>query len=103
MSRYNRSSAEIRFEKHVKNLQTEVDQVKEVMIVAVEKATSRGENLDSLTARTNDLEQMGVSFRTDTIQMRRRQWWRNRKTTIILVCTLIVFLLVIILPFIPWK
>lgn len=103
MSRNKRTSADIRYENHVKNVKSQVDKVKEAMVITIEKASERGGKLEELTERTEALESTGLVFRKDTTQLRRQNWWRNRKMTMILVCVLVVLLLVIILPLIRWK
>ncbi|XP_006866672.1 PREDICTED: vesicle-associated membrane protein 8 [Chrysochloris asiatica] len=77
----------------VRNLQNEVEGVKNIMTQNVERILARGENLDHLRNKTEDLEATSEHFKTTSQKVARKFWWKNVKM-IVLICV-IVFILIL--------
>ncbi|KAM7304500.1 hypothetical protein ISCGN_014400 [Ixodes scapularis] len=77
-------------------LNRQVEDVKGIMAQNIEKVVERGDRLDSLLEKTQDLEQAGTAFRATAKKVNRHMCLRNARMTIIIgvivvgVVTLIV-------------
>ncbi|XP_066919357.1 uncharacterized protein [Clytia hemisphaerica] len=95
MRRFNRGDVEANSK--VKNLQKDVDTVKSVMTENIGKLLERGEKLDVLVDKTEDLSKSSESFARSAKKVRRKMWWQNKKMCLILSCVLFVILSIITL------
>jgi len=86
----------------VSNLRSQVDDVRGVMSQNIERVMERGEKLDDLVEKTNDLEQNAVQFRQTSRKVKKKMWWKNTKMTLILVAVVVVIILIIILSLVKW-
>ncbi|XP_034974543.1 vesicle-associated membrane protein 8 [Zootoca vivipara] len=82
----------------VKNLQNEVEGVKNIMTQNVERMLARGENLDHLRNKTEDLEATSEHFKTTSQKVARKYWWKNAKM-IIIICVIVAIILLLIILF----
>ncbi|XP_025024124.1 vesicle-associated membrane protein 8, partial [Python bivittatus] len=80
----------------VKNLQNEVEGVKNIMTQNVERILARGENLDHLRNKTEDLEATSEHFKTTSQKVARKYWWKNIKM-IAIICIIAVIILILII------
>ncbi|XP_070621578.1 vesicle-associated membrane protein 8 [Erythrolamprus reginae] len=80
----------------VKNLQNEVEGVKNIMTQNVERILARGENLDHLRNKTEDLEATSEHFKTTSQKVARKYWWKNIKM-IAIICVIAVIILILII------
>ncbi|NXN93747.1 VAMP8 protein, partial [Rhinopomastus cyanomelas] len=79
-------------------LQQEVEGVKTIMTQNVERILQRGENLEQLHSKSQDLEATSEHFRTTSQKVARRYWWRNTKLLVLLgVVGAIILILIILL------
>jgi len=78
-------------------LQSQVDEVRDVMTQNIEKVLQRGENLEDLMDKTTDLEHHSMAFKKTARQVHRKMWWKNAKMTCILAVVVLTVLLVIVL------
>lgn len=78
-------------------LQSQVEEVKGVMTQNIEKVIERGDRLDDLMDKTEELEASAANFQRTSRKISKRYWWRNKKMTIIIVCVSIVVVVVIVL------
>ncbi|CAD7693379.1 unnamed protein product [Nyctereutes procyonoides] len=69
----------------VQNLQSEVEG--NIMTQNVERILARGENLDHLRSKTEDLERVAQKF-----------WWKNVKM-IVLICVIVFIIILFIVLF----
>ncbi|KAM8794596.1 vesicle-associated membrane protein 8 [Eudromia elegans] len=81
----------------VRELRSEVEGVKSIMTQNVERILARGENLDHLRDKTEDLEATSEHFKTTSQKVARRYWWKNVKLLLILGLVGAVILILIIL------
>ncbi|XP_062817181.1 vesicle-associated membrane protein 8 isoform X1 [Anolis carolinensis] len=82
----------------VKNLQSEVEGVKNIMTQNVERMLARGENLDHLRNKTEDLEATSEHFKTTSQKVARKYWWKNAKM-IAIICVIVAIIIILIILF----
>ncbi|GAB1290933.1 Vesicle-associated membrane protein 8 [Apodemus speciosus] len=87
----------------VRNLQSEVEGVKNIMTQNVERILARGENLDHLRNKTEDLEAtrqsaMSEHFKTTSQKVARKFWWKNVKM-IVIICVIVLIIVILIILF----
>ncbi|GFO41821.1 vesicle-associated membrane protein [Plakobranchus ocellatus] len=78
-------------------VQAQVEEVKGVMSQNIERVLQRGDKLEDLMDKAEDLEAGAATFQKTSKKIRKRYWWRNTKMTIILVCVVVVLIIVITL------
>ncbi|KAK7111258.1 vesicle-associated membrane protein 7-like [Littorina saxatilis] len=85
----------------VSKLQSQVDEVKGVMTQNIEKVMERGDRLEDLMDKTEELENSAQNFQRTSRKISRRYWWKNKKMTLIIcgVSLLVVIVIVIIILF----
>jgi vesicle-associated membrane protein 4 len=64
----------------------------------INKVSQRGERLDTLQNKTNDLATSAQGFRRGANRVRKQMWWKDMKMRVCLIVGIIVLLLVIIIP-----
>lgn len=64
----------------------------------INKVSQRGERLDTLQHKTNDLADSAQGFRRGANRVRKQMWWKDMKMRVCLIVGVIVLLLVIIVP-----
>ncbi|PKK17275.1 vesicle-associated membrane protein 8 [Columba livia] len=81
----------------VRALQREVEGVTTIMTRNVEQILARGENLERLHDKSQDLEATSQHFKVTSQKVVRRYWWKNVKLLIILGLVGVIILILIIL------
>ena len=64
----------------------------------INKVSQRGERLDSLQDKTDNLAHSAQGFRRGANRVRKQMWWKDMKMRICLIVGIIILLLVIIVP-----
>lgn len=64
----------------------------------INKVSQRGENLDSLQDKTDNLAVSAQGFRRGANRVRKDMWWKDMKMRVCLVICVILLLIVIIVP-----
>jgi vesicle-associated membrane protein 7 len=59
--------------------QTELNQVKDIMVHNVEQILSRGERIELLVDKTDVMAGQATAFRRGARSVRRQMWWQNKK------------------------
>ncbi|KAF9137456.1 hypothetical protein BGX30_010198 [Mortierella sp. GBA39] len=80
----------------IKQVQGEIEQVKDVMVHNIERVLERGERIELLVDKTDNLNQQAFAFKKRSTQLKRTMWWKNTKLTIILTSVIIVLIYLII-------
>lgn len=75
----------------------DVEEVKGVMTQNIEKVLERGERIDVLLDKTEELDYSANTFRTNAVRIRRKMWWQNTKMCLILIVVVLIILLIITL------
>ncbi|KAL0481513.1 vesicle-associated membrane protein 7 [Acrasis kona] len=73
----------------ISKLQTKVDDVKETMIDNLDKLIERGEHLDSLVYRTDELKDGSLEFRKTAVKLKRAMYKRWIVISILLVAIIL--------------
>lgn len=78
-------------------VQAQISEVKGVMMENIEKVLDRGEKIEILVDKTDNLRSQAQEFRTQGTQMRRKMWLQNMKIKLIVLGIIIALILIIIL------
>lgn len=62
------------------------------------KVAERGERLDTLQDKTNNLADSAQGFRRGANRVRKQMWWKDMKMRMCIIVGIIVLLLIIIIP-----
>uniref|UniRef100_H2ZCI1 Vesicle-associated membrane protein 7 n=1 Tax=Ciona savignyi TaxID=51511 RepID=H2ZCI1_CIOSA len=71
-------------ENKMDEVQGQLDDLKGIMVKNIDSIASRGENLNLLVDKTEDLSESAVTFKKQSTSLRRKLWWKNVKITVIL-------------------
>lgn len=64
----------------------------------INKLSQRGERLDSLQDKTDNLAVSAQGFRRGANRVRKQMWWKDMKMRICIIVGIIILLIVIIVP-----
>ena len=81
---------------NTKQLQSEVNEVVGIMQDNIHKVMERGEQLDQLQTKTDDLQQSSMQFRRGANRVRRQMWWRDMKVKLLIGGTIVIIIIIII-------
>ena len=79
-------------------LHAQIDDTVGVMRENINKVSQRGENLDSLQDKTDNLAVSAQGFRRGANRVRKQMWWKDFKMRICIIVGIIILLVVIIVP-----
>jgi len=72
-----------------------IQQVKSVMIENIDKVLERGERIELLVDKTDQLDQSASKFKKHAKELKRSMCWKNAKLTIIIIFVLLIIAYVI--------
>lgn len=78
-------------------VKAQVSEVKGVMMENIEKVLDRGEKIELLVDKTENLHSQAQGFRNQSTQVRRKMWLQNMKIKLIVLGIIIALILIIIL------
>ncbi|TXG63973.1 hypothetical protein EZV62_010967 [Acer yangbiense] len=78
-------------------VKAQVSEVKGVMMENIEKVLDRGEKIELLVDKTENLRSQAQDFRTQGTKMRRKMWMQNMKIKLIVLGIIIALILIIVL------
>lgn len=81
----------------IAKVRKEVNEVKDVMTQNIEKVLERGEKIDVLVGKTEELDHSSQVFHRQAKRLRREMWWKNKKICLILVFVVAIIIAVIVL------
>uniref|UniRef100_A0AAQ4QCY2 Vesicle-associated membrane protein 8 (endobrevin) n=1 Tax=Gasterosteus aculeatus aculeatus TaxID=481459 RepID=A0AAQ4QCY2_GASAC len=81
----------------VQHLKEQVDGVKNIMTQNVDRILARGERLDDLMGKSEDLQAGAQHFKQTSQKVARTYWWKNVKMVVVIVVIVLVIVLIIIL------
>lgn len=81
----------------VQNLRDQVDGVKNIMTENVDRILARGERLDDLMGKSEDLQAGAQHFKQTSQKVARSYWWKNVKLVVVIVVIVLIIVLIIIL------
>jgi vesicle-associated membrane protein 4 len=68
----------------------------------INKVSQRGERLDSLQDKTDNLAVSAQGFRRGANRVRKQMWWKDMKMRVCLVIVVIILIIVIVVPAGKW-
>jgi vesicle-associated membrane protein 7 len=80
----------------VQRVRNEVDRVKDIVIASLDSVMERGERLELLVDKTDELTRHSVQFKQRTVTLRRRMWWQNKKMMLIVFLVAIISIYIIV-------
>uniref|UniRef100_A0A3Q3E6A4 Vesicle-associated membrane protein 8 (endobrevin) n=1 Tax=Labrus bergylta TaxID=56723 RepID=A0A3Q3E6A4_9LABR len=81
----------------VQTLKDQVDGVKDIMTQNVDRILARGERLDDLMDKSEDLREGAQHFKQTSQKVARTYWWKNVKLIVLIVVVVLIIVLIIIL------
>ncbi|KAI3411669.1 uncharacterized protein J3R85_017710 [Psidium guajava] len=78
-------------------VKAQVSEVKGVMMENIEKVLDRGEKIELLVDKTDNLRSQAQDFRQQGTKMRRKMWMQNMKIKLIVLGIIIALILIIVL------
>ncbi|KAG7280939.1 hypothetical protein CRUP_009226 [Coryphaenoides rupestris] len=81
----------------VQALRSQVDGVKDIMTQNVDRILARGERLDDLMDKSEDLQAGAQHFKQTSQKVARTYWWKNVKLIVVIVVVVLIIVLIIIL------
>ncbi|XP_018525191.1 vesicle-associated membrane protein 8 [Lates calcarifer] len=81
----------------VQTLKDQVDGVKHIMTQNVDRILARGERLDDLMGKSEDLQAGAQHFKQTSQKVARSYWWKNVKLVVVIVVVVLIIVLIIIL------
>ncbi|CAF0963015.1 unnamed protein product [Rotaria sordida] len=89
---------------NLNELRADVAETTNVLKVTVDKLVDRGDRLDALNARAEDLNTSSYHFHGSARRIQRSMKWRNYKITIfIIVIVLVIIGIIVLVALHPWK
>ncbi|OAR03032.1 hypothetical protein LLEC1_04050 [Akanthomyces lecanii] len=79
-------------------LQNQIEETKEHMKKNVQAVSQRGERLDALQDKTDNLAVSAQGFRRGANRVRKQMWWKDMKMRMCIIIGVIVLLAIIIIP-----
>lgn len=64
----------------------------------INKVSQRGERLDSLQDKTDNLAVSAQGFRRGANRVRKQMWWKDMKMRVCLIVAIIILIIVIVVP-----
>ncbi|XP_034006747.1 vesicle-associated membrane protein 8 [Trematomus bernacchii] len=81
----------------VQILKDQVDGVKDIMTQNVDRILARGERLDDLMGKSEDLQTGAQHFKQTSVKVARTYWWKNVKLVVVIVVVVLIIVLIIVL------
>ncbi|XP_047055532.1 vesicle-associated membrane protein 721-like [Lolium rigidum] len=78
-------------------VKAQVSEVKGIMMENIDKVIDRGEHIDGLVTRTEQLHEQAADFRQQGTRIRRKMWFQNMKVKLIVLGIVVALILIIVL------
>jgi len=80
----------------IRQLRSNLDEVKGIMVDSIEKVLERGESIELLLGRTENLTSTAVNFKRKSEELKNALIWRNVKISLAIAFVVLVIILIII-------
>ncbi|XP_002132118.2 vesicle-associated membrane protein 4-like [Ciona intestinalis] len=80
----------------VKRVQSQVNEVVDVMQTNIGKVLERGDKLEDLQDKSESLADSATHFNTHATRLRKQMWWKDMRTKIVIGVLLLMILIIII-------
>jgi len=77
-------------------LQAEIDSTVGIMRDNINKVSERGERLDSLQDKTDNLATSAQGFRRGANRVRKQMWWKDMKMRMCIIAGVIILIVIVI-------
>eukprot|EP00088_Acartia_fossae_P064197 TRINITY_DN7895_c0_g1_i10.p1 TRINITY_DN7895_c0_g1~~TRINITY_DN7895_c0_g1_i10.p1 ORF type:complete len:221 (+),score=50.81 TRINITY_DN7895_c0_g1_i10:38-700(+) len=94
MDRFNKPASQ-EHEK-ITMIQEEVNQVKDIMVRNIDELVERGEKLDLLVDKTDNLSATAVTFKTTSRAVHNQMWWKSVRWSIAVGVAVLIFVYIIV-------
>ncbi|KAK4057385.1 ATP-binding cassette transporter snq2 [Microbotryomycetes sp. JL221] len=84
-------------------IQAQIDDTVGIMRENINKVAERGERLDALQDKTDNLAQSAQGFRKGANRVRKQMWWKDMKMRILIGVGIAVLVIVIVVPIVVKK
>ncbi|GAA6015226.1 hypothetical protein JCM8202_002387 [Rhodotorula sphaerocarpa] len=84
-------------------IQQEIDATVGIMRDNITKVAERGERLDALQDKTDNLAQSAQGFRRGANRVRKKMWWKDMKMRVLIAVMVAVLVVVIVVPIVVKK
>jgi len=78
-------------------LQAEIDSTVGIMRDNINKVSDRGERLDALQDKTDNLQRSAQGFRRGANRVRKAMWWKDMKMRMIIIAVIVVIILIAVI------
>lgn len=75
-----------------------MDETTRYMRDNIDKANQRGENIDNLQDKTDNLAISAQGFRRGANRVRKQMWWKDMKMRMCIIVGIIILILIIVIP-----
>ncbi|GAB0138668.1 hypothetical protein EsDP_00006894 [Epichloe bromicola] len=82
----------------VKKIQEDINDTVGILRDNINKANDRGQRLDALQDKTDNLAVSAQGFRRGANRVRKQMWWKDMKMRICIIVGILILLLIIIIP-----
>jgi vesicle-associated membrane protein 4 len=79
-------------------VQSQVNEVVGIMQQNISQVMDRGERLDNIKNKTEDLERGASHFRSGANRVRKVMWWKDMKLKLIIAAVVVVLIVIIVVP-----
>ena len=79
----------------IEQIQMTIQDAKSNVNQAINQVIERGENLENLNQKAQDLQFLGREFNNQARRARRKMWCQNLKINIMLICVIFIIALII--------
>ncbi|CAL1397210.1 unnamed protein product [Linum trigynum] len=76
-------------------VKAQVSEVKSIMLGNIDKAIERGENINTLVDKTENLRDQAHTYKRQGTQIRRKMWYQNMKIKLVVLGILLLLVLII--------
>ncbi|KAL5363886.1 synaptobrevin-domain-containing protein [Aspergillus floccosus] len=92
------STAQQNGDPRTREIDKKIQETVDTMRSNIFKVSERGERLDSLQDKTDNLAVSAQGFRRGANRVRKQMWWKDMKMRVCLIICIILLLVVIIVP-----
>lgn len=78
-------------------IQSEISAVKEVMMENIAAVLRRGEKLEDMVERSENIAIEANQFKRSAVQLKQTMWWKNFKLWLIIIAVVIIIIIIIII------
>uniref|UniRef100_A0A7C9EF76 Longin domain-containing protein n=1 Tax=Opuntia streptacantha TaxID=393608 RepID=A0A7C9EF76_OPUST len=81
---------------HLTNVKAQISEVQVVILDNIKKVLERGEHLNSVEDKANELHELSVEYRETAREIKRKMWYQNMKIKLVILGILLLILALII-------